>query len=291
MRVSFVYFLGIVLKIFQMSGFYPFKVDLQLISRRQLNPNAIKIWGFILLLFSFAHVILSIIYEKQVFASIEDYVGKVSDILKYGATSICVIVVLIESLLRADAHRQLLRSIEGYRECILHAGVNYETYEKQFIAIYLLKFFFIFIGCAYVELTILFDFVTSPQWLNYWVVGVIPISICRMRNMQMVLYLDYLKLNMKLLVRELQHINFRSTRISGGKMDSEDLLRKLKFLKNSYGKLWMMSMEINGVFGLSQAFNFVQHFVSVTCSLYWFYSHACKWSLVYSIKCYIDVLH
>lgn len=276
MRVSYVYFLGIVLKIFQMSGFYPFKVDLKLISPRQLNPKAIKLWGFILLLYSFTHVILSIIYEKKVFAPIGDYVGKVSDILKYGATSVCMTVVLIESLLRVEAHKQLHRSIQSHRELIQRAGVNYEKYEKQFIAIYLLKFFFIYFGCAYVELTVLTDFVNSRQWLNYWAAGVIPISICRMRNMQTVLYLDYLKFNMKLLVRELQQINSRATRNSGGNMDSEELFRKLKFLKKSYAKLWMMSMEINSVFGLSQAFNFVQHFISVTCSLYWFYSHTCK---------------
>lgn len=277
MKVSYRMLMGLVLKLFQISGFYPFKIDLKLIAQRQFNPNAIRIWSLIFMAFSFIHVIFAIIYEKEIFASKpNDFVGRLTDILKYGVASLCMTVVLIESLATVKLHKQLHGQIHNYRRLLLRSGGNYEKHERHFIWIYLLKFSAVCVLVAYAEYTKVFDFIICKQWLIYWAFNMTPTTICHMRDLQTVLYIDYLKLNMGLVVRELQEISSTSQQVEDYQ-DSEVLIRELKNLKQKYGQLWMMAMDINSTFGLSQAFIFLYHFIWISCTLYWVSSNFCAY--------------
>ncbi|XP_058449114.1 uncharacterized protein LOC131429082 [Malaya genurostris] len=271
----------VILLTFTIFGFIPFKIDSGSLrvchSQRNRSLFTFK-WIIGTSVFYTAEIIVAIIFHESVFFS-GFVVGWINDMLKYSSEVLAIYVTIVEVISQKNTQLQIFERLAEFGTDRSHVGIlNVQQYSK-FCKQYSIKFF-MYVGVTLImELKLVIGVMSyNRQWVNIWSFSIFVLAFGRLRSLYFIFYIDLIRAQLTS-VRErltelvaLMHWAKTFSRHSNEYYQTVDEVSKtLLFLKNCYGEIWLMTMNVNSVIGWSMCFNLLSSFVQVSCDMYWFY--------------------
>lgn len=268
-------FLWLFKKALQAFGLFPISLDYYRDSRDSspLKDSSNYIyWSFFLILAWASNWIVIGFFEEFIFYD-RSSVGKINDVLKYSTVSAACLAAIIEMLINREKLKSIHVKIQRFDRSCSVLKINWNEYLDASNKSYATLVFFTLLIYLAIEIKIVVAIGPSKQWSNFWLVGIVPITMCRLTYLQFLDYIRMVKTRLKILRDKLTGIVEQSelTPLSSSKERYLAYLEQIEAIKDGYGSLWDISNNINDCFAWSMATNFTQNFVQIACDMYWTY--------------------
>lgn len=235
------------------------------------------------LVYLFALLTLCTIYENIIFAK-GDPVSKFVDIIQL-IFPICIhLIVILEGLIKSRLDYRMWEIINGLEEEFEEENISLERNNSKMKRRYLLSMLFICLVPLCVEIDIIATITESPDWMRHWFARIFSFQITRIAIFHYLLTVDYISSRLQVLEGELINLGEYCTRNQLELPSDPVLYNRLKFIKRSHLKLWLLCSHHNhrhSMFILSVISSF---FVCLTVDFYWIYANLYYGDNIFEIR-------
>lgn len=262
--------------LFQICGFCPFYL------KDPGKPNYVRLVDFLtnfwLLLQLISNLSLLVWAIYMYFTSdFQDQLDVSNDMLRVCSIHLAYISAVIESAFTKSYHRK-------YEECVKNSDDSskeiFQDFDEALLrfqmkvvkkTVYLISLMILF------EVLVIINIHEYFGWSFSWAISIFPLLMSRLRQLQYMLYVEFLGFRFKMMKKELKELA-KITKIRDNKLIvknenySEKFYEKINKIKKIYNILWESSLLVNQSFGFTQLTNMLQKFVQLTCNFYWIYT-------------------
>lgn len=192
-----------------------------------------------------------------------DAMGAVNDLIKYIATVLATLLILVESHLKGERLREINElATEFQQDMVLFIKrKDLRRFNKAFLKDYKIRFT-LFTALYLISETVLVPIYVTNSFYRFSLLfhfgNNLFIGICRYRHMQHILYMNLVHYQLKLMVKVLRNGNGLTN-------------AKLRRLQELFGIVAKMVRLQNHFFGWSQTMNLVFNHLQLLGDAYWIY--------------------
>lgn len=264
-------------RLLQAFGLFPaplgYYKNFRKLSGKSLNDSSNYVyWSFFLIVVWISSWIVIGYFQAYIFYD-RSSVGKINDILKFSTVSLACMVAIIEMIINREKLKTIHIKIMRFERICSVLKIDWKKYNDACNRSFAILVFFTLSIYLAIEIKIVLAIGPSKQWSNFWMVGIIPITMCRLTYLQFLDYMSMVKTRLQMLIDKLKIIVEQSelTPLSSSKESYIAYLKQIEAIKDGYGSLWDISNDINDCFAWSMAGNITQNFVQIACDMYWTY--------------------
>ncbi|KAG5680408.1 hypothetical protein PVAND_009917 [Polypedilum vanderplanki] len=252
--------------VFQFCGFNSIPIS----DGKYLTEVYLRIWTFFVFVCVISATVIAIKYDDVVFS--DSFVGKANDMLKFVTVYFSFAVCIAESFLNNKKLKKFYSKFKKFVKEIEISDRKLLSFSLKFRKNYSIIFAVMFIISIAMEIFMISCIGFSKQWQYFWILNLIPILACRMRNLQYFYVLSIIKLQIRVIRDELRNIvEFTKWNLNLSSRDVHEILIKLQNIKCAYGRSFESTNIVNEFFSQSLAANIVHEYVQSACDYYWSY--------------------
>jgi 7tm Chemosensory receptor len=127
----------------------------------------------------------------------------------------------------------------------------------------------------FIETMVVLNIQTDRQWVNFWYAEIYSLIVTRVRYTQHVFFIDLIFFTLKDMNRRLSTLTLWT--MGAGcerKFAKRNFHVRLRATMEQFKNLMEMIICVNKIFRWSTVLNVGQHFLEITCELYWIYAFA-----------------
>lgn len=244
--------------------------------RHSNTSSLMQIWlviGPVLhLLMTVAILVLSTIYEKQMFTQ-GSSLSKIVDVIQLVLPVGIHILVIVEGFLKRNYDQKIHGIIDELERGFEEQATVLSVFNRQ-----LKRWFFsvsavVQIVSLAVEIYIISSITASPDWVRNWIARIFSFAYARLAMFHYIFTVDYLSSRLSVINSELLSVETYSKKIKFNANYDPYLSQKLVFLKRAHRDLWRLCELHNrrhSVFILGSMTSF---FICLTIDFYWMYAN------------------
>lgn len=189
--------------------------------------------------------------------------GKYNDMFKSSSVLLSFLLISLESYWCREYHYKLWQQfnsveimfLKNFPECdmVMRKRLMFKNFYTRF---YILLFLMIF-----VEINIFQSIIHRQQFVIFYMIFIIPVSLNRLRHFQYNLHICHMN-------TLFETLNYEIKLLAENEIDVE---KKLRMLMIIYDNLYEISVNINICFGWSNVSNISDNINQILVDFYWFY--------------------
>lgn len=187
-------------------------------------------------------------------------------------TEAAIMIVFLETIHKHRKYMRFFREVSQFNSSCRQMNVDVDTFYTGSIRAFARQFVVLVAGSTVVEALIILNIAIDQQWVVYWHVNILPLSLVRLRQLQLSYFLRFPSVHLKVLEDLLKRfVKVTNKRQAHKKEFVEGINRRLCELKRLHGIVLHEMRIFNEIFSYSLAFHLLQNFVELLSGSYWLY--------------------
>lgn len=194
------------------------------------------------------------VYRVDVF-HVTSTIGRVLDVFQIFPPIINHVLLIVETIVKTKTIREMWSLMEEI-DCV---SVKFNKKNYTFVSAFIVKFLIFFLICTVSEVALISSiYMHFPPFARSWYFRVWSINVVRIGVLQLVIYIDWLSMQLNIIANELEKI-----------ANKEIAPHNIDILKQLHLNLWKFCTLFNERFNWSLLMMLINYFICITISLYW----------------------